>query len=260
MNNNPEKDNYHTENSGTEEVRSHANNLLLLESFQRDSRNRTLIVIFHTIVLVIFAAIFKNVWLILIGEAALWVIVSVWLIWKNKTGSIDDKKGFTPNQLILTSFIILALLALIEISLILPSRQNTQQVKDAATQNLKVFSTKARLKPVECTNQDSDNNGYVDCTAKNKDTKLLDLECAYDKRGKSCKIKLSSRQITQQVKDAATQNLKVFSTKAGLKPVECANQDSDNNGYVNCTAKNKDTKLLDLECAYDKRGKNCKIK
>ena len=123
-----------------------------------------------------------------------------------------------------------------------------------------VFSKQAELEPVECANQDFDNNGYVDCTAKKKDTKLLYLECAYDKRGKNCKIKLSSRQITQQVRDAATQNLKVFSTKAGLKPVECANQDFDNNGYVDCSAKKKDTKLLDLECAYDKRGKSCKIK
>ncbi|ABA22429.1 hypothetical protein Ava_2816 [Trichormus variabilis ATCC 29413] len=90
MKNNLEQGNYHAEDSNFEKQNQHANDLRLWESFQRDSRNRTVIILGYTTVLAVLALIFKNVWLILIGAAALWVIVFVWYTWKKKTRSIDD--------------------------------------------------------------------------------------------------------------------------------------------------------------------------
>jgi hypothetical protein len=89
MKNNLEQRNYHADDSNFEKRNQHANNLRLWESFQRDSQNRTLIILGYTTVLAVLALIFKNVWLILIGAAALWVIVFVWYTWKKKTRSID---------------------------------------------------------------------------------------------------------------------------------------------------------------------------
>ncbi|MBH8555900.1 hypothetical protein I8751_26870 [Nostocaceae cyanobacterium CENA357] len=100
----------------------------------------------------------------------------------------NQQDGFTINQLLI-GLIAIGILAGIAIIQVWPKGQNPEIIKNAATQNLITFSKQAELEAGECANQDSDNNAYVDCTAKDKKTQLLSLECAYDKRGKSCKIK-----------------------------------------------------------------------
>ncbi|MBE9211726.1 hypothetical protein IQ247_03170 [Plectonema cf. radiosum LEGE 06105] len=110
-------------------------------------------------------------------------LVKTIIIYNNK-----QQDGFTVNQMLI-GLIVIGVVVGVAITLVLPRGQNSDLIKKAATENLINFSKQAELKPGECVNQDSDNNGYVDCTAKDEKAQLISLECAYDKRGKSCKIK-----------------------------------------------------------------------
>ena len=71
-------------NASLEKENSHPSSSSLWESFLRDSRNRTLAVLIYTAVLAVLAVIFRNVWLLLIGEGALWGAVFLWNSFKNK--------------------------------------------------------------------------------------------------------------------------------------------------------------------------------
>ncbi len=51
-------------------------------SFLRDSKKRTLAIVIYTIFLVVLAVIFKNYWLLVFGQAVLWVVVLIWYSWK----------------------------------------------------------------------------------------------------------------------------------------------------------------------------------
>ena len=61
----------------------------------------------------------------------------------------------------------------------------------------------------------------------------------------------------EQLRNAATENLRAFSLSAGIEPIECVSQDPDEDGYVTCTAKNDLGQLLDLKCAYDSPNQGC---
>lgn len=106
------------------------------------------------------------------------ILAKAILLYKKK-----QQDGFTLNQMLI-GLIIIGLLVGIAITLVLPKGQNPDLIKNAATQNMITFSKQAELEAGECANQDSDNNAYVDCTAKDKKAQLLSLECAYDKRQK----------------------------------------------------------------------------
>lgn len=48
----------------------------------------------------------------------------------------------------------------------------------------------------------------------------------------------------------ATENLNRFSSKAGLRPIECNGWDTDGDGYISCTAKNSKDEIIQLQCGY----------
>lgn len=61
----------------------------LWQSFLRRSQKRVLIALGYTILLAISAIIFKNVWLILLGEIVFWALSKIWFLYKKKA---DTKK------------------------------------------------------------------------------------------------------------------------------------------------------------------------
>ncbi len=98
----------------------------------------------------------------------------------------NQKKGFTLIELLV---MLLVISIIVGIFTILFRRQpNSRQIKELATQNLKVFSESQGLEPIRCNDNDPDKNGYTNCTAKNQKTELLDLECTYKKQQPSCQV------------------------------------------------------------------------
>lgn len=58
--------------------------------------------------------------------------------------------------------------------------------------------------------------------------------------------------------DRAKAQLDSYTQQAGLIPISCVGQDSDNNGYVSCSAKDKSGNLISIECAYGFFASGCK--
>lgn len=56
----------------------------------------------------------------------------------------------------------------------------------------------------------------------------------------------------------AEENLAIYSKAAGLTPIQCSNQDSDDDGYVSCDAKAADGQTVSLDCGYMPFAKGCK--
>ncbi|MBW4513110.1 MAG: hypothetical protein KME64_42520 [Scytonematopsis contorta HA4267-MV1] len=62
----------------------------------------------------------------------------------------------------------------------------------------------------------------------------------------------------KQIRSDAQKSLAEFAKSADLQTIDCVSQDPDKNKYVECTARDKRSRLLTLECAYGK-NKGCKI-
>lgn len=65
-------------------------------------------------------------------------------------------------------------------------RQNSQMIERVAKKNLIVFSNQYNLTPLECTGKDDDNDGWVNCQAKNKNQEKITVQCSYDDKESSC--------------------------------------------------------------------------
>ncbi|MFB2876750.1 hypothetical protein [Floridanema aerugineum] len=58
----------------------------------------------------------------------------------------------------------------------------------------------------------------------------------------------------------ATKGLKDWSKHANIQPIECMMRDTDNNGYVSCSAKDNDGKPIALECGSNIFNIGCRVK
>ncbi|XWK88750.1 MAG: hypothetical protein U7127_01415 [Phormidium sp.] len=58
----------------------------------------------------------------------------------------------------------------------------------------------------------------------------------------------------------ATKGLKDWSKHANVQPIECMMRDTDNNGYVSCSAKDNDGKPIALECGSNIFNIGCRVK
>jgi competence protein ComGC len=102
-------------------------------------------------------------------------------------------KNQKPNNFGLT---LLQLLLIIIFSgilayLMLPQfikRQNRQTIAKVARENLLLFSQQHNLIPLQCIDKDTMNDGWVDCTVKNKNKEIVNIQCAYDQRHSSCQF------------------------------------------------------------------------
>ncbi|MFB2934995.1 hypothetical protein ACE1B6_06925 [Aerosakkonemataceae cyanobacterium BLCC-F154] len=58
----------------------------------------------------------------------------------------------------------------------------------------------------------------------------------------------------------ATMGLNNWSRRANAQPIECMMRDTDNNGYVSCSAKESDGKPIALECGSSIFNIGCRVK
>lgn len=112
------------------------------------------------------------------------------------------RRIFIKNQnnaqsgLTLLQLLIIIILAGIIAYFMLPrlKQRNTQVIRGVATQNLMLFARQNNLTPLECTSNDPDGDGWVNCTVENKQQKSITIQCGYDQRHQTCQFLPSSNE------------------------------------------------------------------